>query len=233
MTKRWAVALGSLLALALAGAAALQYLRTACISLSRGIAYSLLEDQILRGWYGAAAVQEIDGSCEKRLVWKPLPFQDVPFDASKLSHHFDKTTYSVAVREQMEPLLFEFFGGGGWLFEGGLVDRVELRAGLLKLYIVRVDKLLNGFRDAYLVRDELVYEVYLVRHEAGAASGRIIGRWTIPYTDTVLSPEQDPDPIVPLAADVEGYLGYDPGLRQATVTVKGLKQGFERKVRVE
>ncbi len=232
MTKRRAIAFGSLLALVIAGAAALKYLRTACILLSRSVAYSLLEDQILRGWYGIADVEEIDWSCQKRIVWKPAPFKDAPFDASKISHHYEKTAYSVTVAEQMGPVVFdEFFGGGGWILGGGLVDRAELRDGLLKLYIVRVDKYLNGFLAPYLVRDELVYEVYLVRHEAGAASGRFIGRWTIPYTDTVLSPEQGP--ITQLDADVEGYLGYGPGLRQATVTVKGLKQGFERKVRVE
>ena len=219
-------------------------------------AYELVEDLIVEGKYGGYLniPDYSDGKRKEILKFFPSPRNKMPFVSSKLNRDPRWTGYSISLTDSRGRSFFGLRGGGGWTLDGGLVDFVKLNFRTFELFGFKVLKWYNGF-NGYFKYKEMKYDFYLVERITDRGKGEILKKWPFGYDEIIFKPL---DKVVGSLGrmveegkitqremedvfndpnnrfeNIEGFLNVIPGNGKIEIIIKGLKEDFNEKVRIE
>lgn len=132
--------------------------------------------------------------------------------------------------EDLTETRFGLWRGGGWLLDGGPLEKIDAGTFTLELYgkqvlrrapifILNVRKLLSHAQLDTLVE----YQFFLLLRRPDTKRAELIQKWSVPRGEVMLTNGDE-------TAAVSGALSYDQKTKTATVEIRGLKTPLQRSV---
>lgn len=121
-----------------------------------------------------------------------------------------------------------FWGNGGWILQGGLLDQVNDGPSIIQLYVKEVQHQHPYFPFPFHreIPHETGYEFFLLQRKAGVPGATIIRKWVFLPQDVVVAHHSTGGTY----EDVRGLLRYEATSRIANVKITGLKRPFDERV---
>lgn len=135
--------------------------------------------------------------------------------------------YGIIVRELGEG----FWGNGGWVLQGGQLDKAVDGNSIIQLYVKVVE-----YRHSYFPfpfhRDpptDTGFEYFLLHRKKDIPGATIVQKWTFLPQDVVLR-ENPHQPLTNPDYNAEAFLSYEPSSHIAMVKITGLTRRIEERV---